>query len=258
MLSSKAHKIPIIVSLTSFPARINNLWLVIESMFRQTIQPDKIIVWLSVKQFPDIKSVPKNLLRLQERGLEIRLVPDDLRSHKKYIYAMTEYPESIVITIDDDIFYHSNTIQYLIDSHQAYPNDVIANIAHQLKYQSDGSLLPYNDWTHNIYEPNSTNRIFQVGVGGVLYPPHCAHSDICNAELAYKYCPYGDDIWLYAMCQLNGTSIRTSASSFVPLPIYNSHNQSLSSENLQGRNDEQIHRLIEFCLKNYHINPFEK
>src|SRR5690554_5862757 len=47
----KKTKKNLIISLTSFPARISNVNLVIESMLRQTILPERIILWLSRKQF---------------------------------------------------------------------------------------------------------------------------------------------------------------------------------------------------------------
>ena len=250
-------KTPVIVSLTSFPARINRLWLVIECMLRQAIKPDRIILWLSKKQFSDMQSIPKNLLKLQTRGLEIRIVDGDLRSHKKYIYAMQEYPETCIITIDDDIFYPTNTLSHLMRAHENNYCDVIANVAHRLCYTPSGELLPYNEW-RSVQTPDCTDHILQVGIGGVLYPPHCAHTDICNPELAYELCPHGDDLWLYAMCKLHGTTIRKSASAFVPLPIYNIHNMSLSSLNLQGRNDVQIKQLTDYCIKQYGVNPFAK
>lgn len=257
LISSTNRDVPVIVSLTSFPARINRLWLVIETILRQTIKPDKIILWLSKEQFDNFHSLPTNLLNLQSRGLEIRFVEGDIRSHKKYLYSISEYPHANIITIDDDIFYNSHTIQYLLDSHKQYPSDVIANITHQLQYDSAGELLLYSNWKHNISIQNCSSHIFQVGVGGVLYPPRCAHKDICDMKLAYTYCPYGDDIWLFAMCRLKGTTIRTSMHTFTPLPIYNIHNISLSTSNLQGRNDTQIQQLRQYCIQQYNSDPFE-
>ena len=80
-----------IVSFTSFPARINNVWLVVESILRQTQKPDMIILWLSKKQFSSLDVLPKSLLNLQKRGLTIKLKDEDFRSHKKYYYFLKEY-----------------------------------------------------------------------------------------------------------------------------------------------------------------------
>lgn len=78
----------LIVSLTSFPARIEYVWMVVETIKRQTVLPEKIILWLSVDQFPSMESVPKTLLNEQNEMFEIRMVNDDIRSYKKYYYAM--------------------------------------------------------------------------------------------------------------------------------------------------------------------------
>src|SRR5690606_41001035 len=43
----------IIVSLTTFPARIKRVWLVVECLMRQSIKPDIIILYLAESQFPN-------------------------------------------------------------------------------------------------------------------------------------------------------------------------------------------------------------
>ena len=97
------HK-PIIVSVTSHPARIREVVLAIRTVYRQTRQPDKVILWLGEEKFPNrYEDLPEELLRLvSEKGLEIRWC-EDIGPHTKYFYAFQEYPDALVITIDDDI-----------------------------------------------------------------------------------------------------------------------------------------------------------
>ena len=94
----------LIVSLTSFPARIELVWMTIASLMNQTMKPKKIILWLSEEQFQTEESIPQTLLALRKRGLEIRFC-EDIKPHKKYFHTMQEYPDDIVVTVDDDIFY---------------------------------------------------------------------------------------------------------------------------------------------------------
>ena len=76
-----------VVSLTSFPMRIERIWITIESIFRQTYKPLSIILWLSKEQFPNGElDLPKGLIKMRKRGLEIKFVEGDIRSHKKYKY----------------------------------------------------------------------------------------------------------------------------------------------------------------------------
>ena len=102
-LTINENNLNVIVSLTTFPTRINRVWIVIECMLRQTYKPDRIILWLSKEQFECLDKLPKSLLKLQSRGLEIKFCNEDLRSHKKYFYSIKKYPCDILITVDDDV-----------------------------------------------------------------------------------------------------------------------------------------------------------
>ena len=88
----KAHNV--VVSLTSFPERINEVELSIKSLIHQTVRPEKIILWLAKKQFENVK-IPSNLRNLCQYGLEICFCEEDILAHKKYYYSM----EKLVITI---------------------------------------------------------------------------------------------------------------------------------------------------------------
>lgn len=60
---------------------------------------------------------------------------EDIRSHKKFYYAMQEYPDDMIITIDDDVYYRSDTIELLYQTHLKYPQDVCANLTRVLKFR---------------------------------------------------------------------------------------------------------------------------
>lgn len=121
--NTKSNK-RIIISLTTFPARINRVWLVIESILRQKVKADMVLLWLSREQFSSLDILPHNLLRLQERGLEIRFCDANLRAHTKYFYRMQEFPDDIVVTVDDDIVYNPYLIKHLIELYNKYPYSI--------------------------------------------------------------------------------------------------------------------------------------
>ena len=123
ILEKKKRKERIIVSLTSYPKRIGEVWITIETLLRQTVKPDMIILWLADTQFNGIESLPKKLIDLQKSGLTIRFCKD-LKSHKKYFYTMQEYPEDLIILVDDDMFYPYDMIEKLLKLHYEYPQDI--------------------------------------------------------------------------------------------------------------------------------------
>ena len=102
-LNTQERETKFIVSLTSFPARIDQIWISIECLLRQTVKPDALYLWLSKEQFAE-QELPKSLTDLQERGLTVEFVDDDLKAHKKYYYAMQRHPEANIITVDDDLY----------------------------------------------------------------------------------------------------------------------------------------------------------
>ncbi len=190
----------IIVSLTSYPKRINDVERVIKTLLIQTMKPDKIIMWLSKEEFPNQDmDLPENLVKLCQWGLEIRWVSGDLKSHKKYYYAMQEFNEEIIITVDDDIYYHSELVECLYNSYMLHPQAVSCTRANLIGKDEEGSLLPYEEWEKNytFCADMEMMDLLAVGCGGVLYPPGCfALNTLCDEDNIKKYCLFQDDLWL--------------------------------------------------------------
>ena len=121
MLERRLKKI--IVSFTTYPKRISSAHKIVENMLSQSLKAEKILLYLAEEQFPNKeKDLPKELTELQGQGaVEIKWC-DDLRSHKKYFYAMQEYPENLIVTVDDDLVYPVDMLQSLYYSYLCFPN----------------------------------------------------------------------------------------------------------------------------------------
>lgn len=239
----------VIISVTSFPERINNIWMTIKTIKLQTYRPEKILLWLSKEQFPKKSDIPSSLLELQDDCFQIKFVDGDLRSHKKYYYALLEYPEKTIITLDDDTFYHPDIVKTLVDDSLKYPDCIIANHAKQIMY-INGHIQPYKFWSKDLPSYTQENLV-QIGVGGVLYPPHSLHKDVVDIDMFMSATPRADDLWLNAMAKINNTKVVKSNRIFAYLLI-NDSAQSLASNNTyNGGNDLQFNNLREMLLKKY-------
>ena len=75
---------PLVVSLTSYEERLEDLTISIYSLLNQSIKPDRIILWLSDKL--SLNDLPYDITRFIKNGLEIRFVKD-IGSYTKAIYA---------------------------------------------------------------------------------------------------------------------------------------------------------------------------
>lgn len=243
-ISNNEGKPKYIVSLTSFPARINDVWISIETILRQSFKPDMIILWLAEEQFPD-KKLPIKLVELQNRGLTIKYC-DDLRSHKKYYYTLKEYPDANIITLDDDLYYDKDVLKNVVQLHNKYPECIATNRAHEIIIKN-GTVLPYRKWNHNatnITKPS--NLLLQTGGAGTLYPPVSLHPDVLDKKLIKELCFHADDVWLKMMAYLNGTKIVTNKKyNKDPITVSSTQNEKLVSTNvIHGGNDTQLHNIL--------------
>ena len=246
----------LVVSLTTFPARIGKVWLVIESMLRQTRKPDVIELWLSQEQFTSLKALPQCLLNLRKRGLSIEFCKEDYRSHKKYFYAFQKHSNDIVVTIDDDIIYSTNLIEKLYNTSKSNPEAIISNNTYRIK-RNNGEVTSYNNWELINNKCDNCDDLFFGSGGGTLFPPNSLHNDLFLDMLFLNLCPYADDIWLNTMARLNRTKVIPHKNNCILLPILNSSNITLSKSNVyEGRNDTQLNSVRKYYVDNKKTDPF--
>ncbi|WP_051188399.1 hypothetical protein [Proteocatella sphenisci] len=236
----------VIISLTTFPARINKVWLTIESLMRQTVRPQKIILWLAESQFESRDELPKRLLALQKYGLEIKFC-DDLRSHKKYYYSMLHHPEKIIVTVDDDTFYPESLLENLLETHKKYPESVCCNLAHAITFK-DGKINKYSEWksgSDGVIGPS--HNIMPIGCQGVLYPPNLLNENLFDKNQIKELCPLADDIWLKAMATINNVrTVKVNSNSITYVDIIAFRDVSLTKVNVgQNLNDKQIRAVLD-------------
>jgi len=253
----------LIVSLTTIPERIGTVALCLDSLLRQSIKPDRLVLWLSESNEPgrpliSQTSLPDNLLRLVPRGLEIRWCKD-IRSYRKIIPTLHAHPKALIVTADDDIFYPRYWLKALYQAYQAEPQYVHCHRAHLIKYAVAGDAMPYQQWDMlaNGYQGPSFD-LFPTGCGGALYAPGHLHPDVLNEDTFVALCPKADDVWLKAMSILANVPCKKVASVTFPLiEVRIPNNRTLCSENftLNG-NDLQIKAVAErydiFRTNTYH------
>ena len=193
----------IIISLTTYGNRLYEVYLSIESIMQQTVKPNRIILWLS----DDLKSIalPVLLQNQIKRGLEIKFCKD-IKSYKKLIPALIEFPSSSIITVDDDELYHCDLIENFIKEHMPNPKLILCSRMHLIKLNKNKKPDKYSKWYQVNLSPDISPLNFPTGCGGILYPPNCFNNEVFNENVFMDICPYADDIWFKAMSLLNNVS----------------------------------------------------
>ncbi len=242
----------IIISLTSFPQRMYEIHFTLYSLLTQSVKPARVILWLGTEQFPNgEKDIPEKVLKLKENGLEIKW-HKNLRSYTKLIPALKQFPNNIIVTADDDIYYEKNWLEKLLKSYKENKNCIICHRAHKIKLSKNG-IAPYKKWRKKIRSSKASYLNFLTGVGGVLYPANCLYKDVLDENLFKELTPAADDVWFWAMAVLNKTKMVVADNNIKKLTYVNPERErgltnevTLFSSNKKGGNDLQIEKVLNY------------
>lgn len=247
-LNKKTRKEKIIVSLTSYPGRFDTIISPLKTLLRQSIKPDKIIVWLGSDASPDL--LTDKMKKLEKYGIEYRFDSAlNLKPHKKYYYAMQEFENDIVITVDDDILYPRSMIKSLIKIHEQYPDYICARRIHRIKKNENGQVCPYNEWYWEVRDlsgnPDPLN--FGTNGAGTLFPPHSLSEKAFDSEKIITLCLNADDVWIWFMETLNRKKVIWAPCILVHPPVVEltRGRKSLAKTNVEmNGNDKYVNDLL--------------
>lgn len=252
----------LIVSLTSYGRRVNSLvYYTLISILRQTHQPDKVVLWLDYDNWNE-ENLPDRLKKLKLYGVDIRFVKD-LKSYKKIIPALNEFPDSLIITIDDDVYYEPTIIRELLDAKKENPCAINAFLTSTILFNKVGK-----NGTYWFGEGFPDRFDFATGVGAILYDTKLLHRDVCRVDLFTKLAPAADDLWLYFMEYLAGSHVNMvrpgfNKMSFFPLDSFYQKfhvNASLNGKNLhsQGNNVQLLNLMEHYCVTVNDLKQFSE
>lgn len=236
----------LIVTLTSYPARIAYVHYSIHTLLNQTLKPDKVILWLAQSQFPrKEKDLPGQLLKLRRYGLTIEWC-DDIKSYKKLIPALQIFPEDLFVTADDDIYYPENWLEMLYLEHVKNPDIIHCHRAHLISVHPD-NIMPYKDWEKSSQTQRSSSLLFCTTGAGAIYKSSFFYPDVTNVELFNGLSPSADDVWFWAMSVLNNIPVHVLENGYAhPVVIQDIQDSGLfRSLNSHGENDRQIAAVLQ-------------
>jgi hypothetical protein len=208
----------------------------LDSLLAQDMKPDAVVLWLARSEFAHL---PSDILRLD--GLTIRQC-EDLRSYKKLIPALREYPDAFVLTADDDLVYPRTWLRSFIEAWRSEKEILLrrGRLASNLVASS------YNKWplAGTIKEDRPQGAIFPTSCHGMLVPPGAMCQAVADMAQAQVLAPMNDDIWWYWMGLMGGSTFRIiDGDPIHDLPT--GQDGLWSQHNRDGGNDRQIAAMIE-------------
>jgi len=224
--------------LTSYPPRFSILKEALENFSKQVLQPDILVLNIAKSHEFVLPSEIKNL-KLPFR-FEINYT-SDLGPGKKLIPTMHRYPNSSIITVDDDLRYSETLCLDLVGESKKNPNAIICGRVN-LPLFDDRHPKAYNKWLHGCeWTPDF---LYCAGTGGgTLFPPGSLNRDVLDEDLYSRLSWSTDDIWVWIQMLRSHTQLRS-------IPIFYSENP----ENGVGLTSQGNH----FILNNYNLEKLWK
>ncbi|MBQ6249941.1 MAG: glycosyltransferase [Oscillospiraceae bacterium] len=206
---------PLIVSLTSYPPRIHTVHITVDTLLNQSFPADKVVLWLAEEEFPNREAdLPKELLAQTARGLTIGWC-NNIGPYKKLIPALRQYPDAIIVTADDDVYYHRQWLERLYRAYVHDPDCIHTHRVTKFYVDVNGEFAAVTGGRDCWDRPSYLNKL--VGVGGVLYPPHCFPPEVLDEAKFMALAPSSDDIWFWLMAALRGYRVSRVADA-IPTP----------------------------------------
>lgn len=237
----------VIVSLTSYGERIEELKYTLYSLVMQSVRPERIVVNIA---FENEKFLNNEIKSFEKYGVEFFFCKDT-RSYKKLLPTLERFPKVYIVTADDDLFYERTWLERLYDAHRKHPGDVCCHLVYKITHNKN-KISTYQKWIHHYRVYGADRHIFLLGGAGVLYPPETFHKDVLNEDLYMTLAPYADDIWFYFMVILNKKTIRQIRNPLTNLRFVNPYREygisggaTLTQKNVgQNKNDEQFRAIL--------------
>lgn len=248
-VTDQKYEKEIVVSLTTFPARYETIGMTLESLLRQTMKPNRILVWLTKEENPEQK-IPEAFLPYVEKGVEVCFSDSNLMPHNKSFHTAKLNADRYIITVDDDIVYSEKLIERLYTTYKANdPQTVVCELAHWITLDETGVPQPYDRWdmeSKGIAGPS--HRLMAKGVGGVLYPPNFFRDGYFDEETIRATCLMADDLWLKFQEALRGYRVVKTRRYAKQVITLNEESQKVSlnsKNNGEKRNNVQLKNLID-------------
>lgn len=238
----------IVVSLKTFPPRYESAVWALESMLRQSMKPNKILLWLTKEENPG-QAVPERFVPYVEKGVQICFSDLNLKPHDKCFHTALLDANRYIITVDDDVLYSEKLIERLYTTYRENPaNTVVCQQAHQILLDEAGIPKPYSQWGCEAKGMTGPSHLLMAkGAGGVLYPPGFFRDVYFDVDTIQRTCPFADDLWLKFNEILRGYPVvktRKYAKNVITSTMESQKVSLNSINNGEKRNDVQLKNLI--------------
>lgn len=188
----------IVVSFTTTPHRINKIQDTVATILKQNANVYKLYIAIPhvFKRDNIAYEIPTWLLNHPKIHI---LRTDDYGPATKILGVLSNIklsPETIIITIDDDIKYPKNTVLQLAYMAKQHPDSVIGLAGVNPIYNDNGILISNNIGGFTKVSGSNTKTSILQGFAGIAYRRSFFDSDIFDITNSPQECINSDDVYL--------------------------------------------------------------
>ena len=227
-LKSSVFDDRIIISLTSWEKRLNNLPQVLDNLLKQSVKPYKIIINLSCEEFPNKElDLPISLINFLKLHIliEINWVEKNTTVWKKIIPTLNNYSTDIIIGVDDEFIYPSDMLKTFLEKHKNFPENPIS-----------GNLVIFNGKQCHCGCASFTRFVFMQGYIDYI------ESDILDSG--------SSDIFYTFITNLNGFNYQILPKQFFTNMVSYNSNDGYST----GRSKNIVNNTYQLLSKKFGLN----
>lgn len=191
----------IILSMATMPCRKKRLEENLPAILGQSYHFDMLVLNVNSPELTDDDMEWYYNLAKQDERIIVNKADAKWRSCNKLLPTLQKYPEDVIITIDDDIYYPVDCVKYLVEEYKKNQDCIIAHEIQPLNFLDNGFItyhftvdckLLQKEW--GKYLSNCT-----------LFPPHVFDgTDLFDYD-KMMLCVNGihDELWFWAMSTIN-------------------------------------------------------
>ena len=213
---------PVYISITTISQRISHLAQTVKSIIFGDIVPTHIYIMISKESYLHDKGVPSSKvpheLRDFMQSYPVSIIyTNNIGPHRKLLPVLSKYwnDDCVIITLDDDVIYHRNTLLELIKAYVASGrNSVVALRSHRIgfcSYNKSTILSTYKYWPTISYGTREM-LLLPTGTGGILYRPDFFHEIVFDKQFI-ALTKTGDDIAFRLACIIKDVPVVTACRS---------------------------------------------
>jgi hypothetical protein len=193
----------VIVSMATIPSRKNRLLENIPSLIHQRYHYDKLIINVLDNLSDEDYEFYNNIAQMDVR-ISINKVEDKWKSCNKLLPVLKLFPDDIIITVDDDIFYPNDCIGTLMRQYVETPDCIIAQETNPIVIENEKIKFI------NMFDVKLMQKSWSKYLSGCcLFPPHVFDgSNVFDWDKMMEVTNgTHDELWFWINSTLNGVRV---------------------------------------------------